>query len=516
MKKPNIVFILSDDQGEWAMGASGNEEIITPNLDRLAREGIRFNQFFCASPVCSPARASILTGTMPSCHGVMDWIREGNLAGGIKELSGEFGYAEGETPVRYLEGLGTYTEILAKNGYTCALSGKWHLGDSFIPQAGFRKWSVLSRGGCGYYKGDIIKEGEMSFPKEYITDVIAGEALEQLEELIREEGPFYLGVHFTAPHSPWDEKEHPEEIRALYASCGFHSVPEGRPHPLQVESCPRGRGERRRELLRGYFSAVTAMDIQIGRILAVLEKEHLLEDTIVMFTSDNGMNMGHHGIWGKGNGTYPQNMYDTSVKVPCIVSWKNHLPEGDVCGALCSHYDLFPTLLELAGIAQDVEDDGFPKRRLRPGKSLVPLLHRPAAGGDWDRENTETDDFGRVVIFDEYGPVRMLRTLHWKLVDCMLPGKRGRAGSALYNLKDDPAEEENLYEDPSCACVRESMKKALEAWFKRFGDGDIEKGRYFCTGSGQRKSLREKPIGEDSFGPFPVYGAPEPGREEEG
>ena len=114
----NVLFILSDDQGVWAAGCYGNSEIRTPNIDRLAASGIRFENFFCATPVCSPARATLLTGRIPSQHGVHDWIRAGNV---------------GPDAIRYLEGELTYTDILARAGWSCGLSGKWHLGDSQIP-----------------------------------------------------------------------------------------------------------------------------------------------------------------------------------------------------------------------------------------------------------------------------------------------------------------------------------------------------------------------------------------------
>ncbi|MHC4982715.1 MAG: sulfatase-like hydrolase/transferase, partial [Planctomycetota bacterium] len=120
---PNVLFILTDDQGPWALRCAGNEDIRTPNLDRLAAEGMRFENFFCTSPVCSPARASIFTGRIPSQHGVHDWIRdkqEWYLPG--RDRSGR--------PAAYLEALTCYTDILAANGYVCGFSGKWHLGDS--------------------------------------------------------------------------------------------------------------------------------------------------------------------------------------------------------------------------------------------------------------------------------------------------------------------------------------------------------------------------------------------------
>ena len=115
---PNVVFILTDDQGPWALGCAGNEEIRTPNLDRLAGQGMRFENFFCTSPVCSPARASLMTGRIPSAHGVHDWIRERNMP---------------PRPVAYLEEMTCYTDLLAEAGYTVGLSGKWHLATASRP-----------------------------------------------------------------------------------------------------------------------------------------------------------------------------------------------------------------------------------------------------------------------------------------------------------------------------------------------------------------------------------------------
>lgn len=137
-KKPNILFILTDDQGAWAMHCSGTPELYTPNLDRIAASGMRFDNFFCASPVCSPARASLLTGKIPSGHGVLDWIRSGSVdaekfAAQGKENPYADGYKNERKPIAYLDGQTAYTDILAEDGYHCALAGKWHLGDSVTP-----------------------------------------------------------------------------------------------------------------------------------------------------------------------------------------------------------------------------------------------------------------------------------------------------------------------------------------------------------------------------------------------
>ena len=125
-QRPNLLFILTDDQGAWAMRCAGNTDIHTPNLDRLAAGGTRFENFFCASPVCSPARASILTGRIPSQHGVHDWIRSGSLDKKALGQNADHPYfASEDVPIRYLEGLTAYPDLLAQQGYTCALSGKW-------------------------------------------------------------------------------------------------------------------------------------------------------------------------------------------------------------------------------------------------------------------------------------------------------------------------------------------------------------------------------------------------------
>lgn len=147
MKRPNIVFIVSDDQGNWAMNCAGNQEMITPNLNRIADSGIMFDNFYCASPVCSPARLSLFTGKIPSQHGVVDWIAEGHcdkeeldddLKANFKLDTPAWEYLwpkdqlNDAKAIRFLEGHRTFTEALAENGYTCGISGKWHMGGIVI------------------------------------------------------------------------------------------------------------------------------------------------------------------------------------------------------------------------------------------------------------------------------------------------------------------------------------------------------------------------------------------------
>ncbi|MDR1190702.1 MAG: sulfatase-like hydrolase/transferase [Verrucomicrobiales bacterium] len=459
-RRPNIVFILSDDQGAWTLG---NPEIITPNLDRLAATGVRCPNFFCASPVCSPARASILTGAIPSVHGVHDWLRAGNLdmeqfASLTAARPGH--YQDEHAAVDYLQNFTTYTDLLADCGYTCALSGKWHLGDSIRPRRGFHHWFTIARGGCDYFHADTVSDGQVKFETRYVTDLITDRALAMLDDLRAGAAPFYLGVHYTAPHSPWDAANHQPEHLDLYRDCPFATVPDLPPHPWQIDTAPRGHGPAREELLRGYFAAITAMDAGIGKIIRKLAERP--DPTIIIFTSDNGMNMGHHGIWGKGNGTFPQNMYDTSVKVPFIISYPGHLRPG-VCENLLSHYDIFPTLLDYLGLGD------WPGRSRLVGRSFARVVNGQAPGAD---------EF--VVVFDEYGPVRMIRNAQWKYIRRYPHGP-----NELYHVARDPEETRNLIAAREHQPIAEQLNHRLLEFYTRHADPRVDGTREHVTGYGQ-------------------------------
>ena len=464
MKKPNIVFILSDDQGAWATHDSGTPELYTPNLDRLGREGMRFQECYCASPVCSPARASILTGRMPSAHGVHDWLRSGNVdasrfAGQGKE-NPYGGYADEREPIAYTEGMPAYTDMLKEAGYVCALSGKWHLGDSVRPQHGFDDWYTLGKGGCFYDHPDIVENGDIRvLHGRYVTDLITERACADIRRLSGGERPFYLSVHYTAPHSPWSAEQHPKKWIEYYDECGFESIPDVPDHPDSVTGKVFGTPARR-ENLRGYFAAISAMDEGIGRILSALDEKGILDETLVIFTSDNGMSMGHHGIWGKGNGTFPMNMYDTAVKVPLIVRCPALISNpGTVTNEMVSALDFFPTFTELI-------NGRFPEGL--PGVSFLPVLR-----GQRGRREA-------VGIADEYGPVRMFRTRKWKYVHRYPYGP-----DELYDLEADPGENDNLYGNPEYAPIVVKMRAKLEDYFLRYSLPEYDGLREAVTGEGQ-------------------------------
>ena len=468
-KPPNLLFILTDDQGAWALRCAGNADVCTPNLDRLAAAGWRFENFFCTSPVCSPARASLLTGRIPSAHGVLDWLRGGNLdKAALGRMGSDPYYEKEEKPIQYLAGMTCYTDVLKENGYACALAGKWHLGDSLVPQHGFDRWFTIGRGGCAYDRADVVENGSIRFENRYITDVIGDKALEFLDELAAGDRPFYLSVHFTAPHSPWDRDQHPKEFWDLYEDCPFTATPDLPLHPNQIASAPYGTGERRKELLRGYYTAISAMDAQVGRLLDALKAKSIERDTLVIFMADNGMNMGHHGIWGKGNGTFPFNMYDTAVKVPLLAAWPGHFEAGQVSHRMCSQYDFFPTLLELAGLGGEFEKVRAAANVPLPGKSFADVF----AGKE--------DPEGWVVVFDEYGPTRMVRTKEWKYI-CRYP----YGPDELYHLTEDPGEEHDLIGEAAFKPVVDEMFRRLTGWFGRYADPAMDGAREGVTGMGQ-------------------------------
>jgi choline-sulfatase len=467
MNQPNILFILTDDQGAWALGCAGNDEIHTPHLDALAARGMRCDNFFCASPVCSPARASILTGRIPSQHGIHDWLSKGNLnrdegrqhcVPGVEKVIAEFD----DRSIEYLAGIRGYTDYLFEAGYACAISGKWHLGASLTPQKGFSYWHVMPYGGSDYNNSAWVVDGQIRQETRYLTDAITAHALDFLNGHAGRAQPFYLSVHYTAPHSPWEEGQHPADLTGLYAGCGFHTCPDlPAEHPWQINSAPRGQGEKRLELLRGYYAAISGVDRGVGQLMAKLDALGLRENTIVIFTGDNGMNMGHHGIWGKGNGTFPLNMYDTSVKVPFIISCPGMPAQGAIDHHLLSHYDILPTLLDVLGIP--IREENL------PGASFAALLRGQSLP---QREH--------VVIYDEYGPVRMIRSQQWKYVHRFPYGPH-----ELYDLEHDPNEEHNLFGQALLRPTAEALKRELDGWFLRFADPSIDGSREPVTGKGQ-------------------------------
>ncbi len=485
-KKPNIVLILTDDQGFWSLGCMGNREIRTPNIDRLADEGIRFDNFFCVSPVCSPARASLLTGRIPSQHGLMDWIRVGN------------GEKNREIPIEYLEGVTGYTELLAANGYTCGLCGKWHLGATGKPQKGYSHWFATLGGSGTYRDAEVYRGTELVQTKGYLTDVITDDAISFIEECHEKGEPFYLNLTYTAPHSPHVDQHKQEYVDYYYNNCTFADVPQDprstwsiqHPHDITYSltfSNPDREYLTLRDLLSGYYAAVQGIDDGVGRVVAELERLGIREDTLIIYSSDNGFNCGQHGIWGKGNCTAPLNMFDTSVKVPCIFNFPKEFRKGVVADALLSGYDFMPTLLDILGIEN-------PEAGELPGRSFKELLY----------EDTQKEYHESITVFDEYGPARMIRTQDWKYIHRYPCGPH-----ELYDLVRDPEERFNLLEEnryfyygpQEITGKAEEMKRMLDGWFARYVDPEKDGAREPVCGRGQMCKVGAQSEGRLTFHP---------------
>ena len=203
------------------------------------------------------------------------------------------------------------------------------------------------------------------------------------------------------------------------------------------------------------------MDAGVGKLLDRLEELKVAEDTLVIFTSDNGMNMGHHGIWGKGNGTFPFNLFDTAVKVPFIARWQGVIPAGRLTESMCSHYDIIQTLKELLGLTGELPDG-------LPGKSFASVL---TGGADTDNH---------VVILDEYGPGRMIRSREWKYIHRYPYGP-----NELYHLSEDPEEKKNLAGCAAYEEIRCELLDRLQKWYAKYADASVDGSREPVTGMGQ-------------------------------
>ena len=318
----------------------------------------------------------------------------------------------------------------------------------------------------------MIRNGQTQEHTGYITDIITDDAIAFVNE--NREGPFYLSLHYTAPHSPWEG--HPQDIVDSYDDCPFESCPQEPQHPYARAGLLPHLGNR--ESLKQYFAAVTAMDANVGRLMDALDEAGLRENTLVIFMADNGFSCGHHGYWGKGNGTLPMNMYENSVKVPAIVSHPGRVVEGVTSSAMVNQYDVFPTLLEYLGLPPTNDDT-------MPGVSFLPVLTGKA---DEVREN--------VVIYEEYGPVRMIRTREWKYIHRYPYGPH-----ELYDLANDPGERRNLIDDESQQARIAEMRKDLTDWFARYVVPERDGARMPVAGDGQKTPIGEGRPGAEAFYP---------------
>ncbi|MCC7145315.1 MAG: sulfatase-like hydrolase/transferase [Phycisphaeraceae bacterium] len=437
MAGPNILLFLTDDHGPWSLGCYGNSECRSPTLDRLAAEGVRFANAFTPCPVCSPARACLLTGRTPSQVGIHDWLWE------VDPQIGDRDWLAEEI---------TLPQLLQQAGYYCGLSGKWHLGQSHKTPRGF-DWCF----GLPRRQGKHIQEYTYHLNNEPVTltgnktGFITDYALRFLEQAPADR-PFFLNVGYIATHSPYGE--HEPDLMASYAGASFRDIPVYEPHPWHKnEGMINGdqfSPHDLRRLYAGYYAAVTDMDRHMRRIFDALGRQGRLDDTLVIYTADHGCALGHQGFWGKGNSTRPLNMYEVSLRVPLLMRWPGRIPAGKVVADGVDHYDHFKAICAVAGV--DLERAHLAERRY-PGRSLWPLACGQTIA-DW-----------RQTRFGEYGDLRMIRTPGHKLVR-----RYGHRPDELFDLRQDPLEKNNLAAQPTAADLRATMEAELEEFYAKHDD----------------------------------------------
>ena len=460
--RPNILFVFTDDHAYQACSAYGSRINETPNIDRLALEGMRFDKCYVTNSICGPCRASILTGLYS--HGNGFYVNE----------NANF---DGSQP--------TFPKMLRKAGYETAIIGKWHLGSA---PTGFDHWEVLIGQGT-YYNPRMLLNGEKVQHTGYTTTIITDHTLEWLKESRDSDKPFMLMYQHKAPHRPWvpetklmhmyDEVKIPEPPSLLedYSDRGpavkqqdmtiaetmndsdLQLTPPGNLTPSQLAEWtaaygPKNEAFRRQKLsgddltrwkyqryVKNYLRCVASVDQQLGRVLEYLDESGLAENTVVMYCSDQGFYLGEHGWFDK------RWMYEESLRTPFLVRWPGVTEPGEFNDDIVSPIDFAATFLEIAG--EEVPSNLH-------GKSLVPLLQGQTPS-DWRktfyyhyyeypgwhyvrRHYGVTDGRFKLIHFYEQD------VDHWE----------------LYDLHNDRNETQNLYESPVYAKTRHRLELELE------------------------------------------------------
>ncbi|UCH63468.1 MAG: sulfatase [Fidelibacterota bacterium] len=454
----NVVVILVDDLGWMDTGCYGSRRNDTPNIDRLAGQGMKFTDGYAACAVCSPTRAAVMTGRYPARIGVTDWIH-------FRDFKGDRSDPDQKSPTEYVGDRSrrllcppnpywmeldevTIAEMLKAAGYVSCHVGKWHLGpDAWYPD---RQGFDLNIAGCDIgtppsYFDPYFREGWGRIPTleprsqgEYLTDREADEAVRFIRE--HSDRPFFLYMAHYAVHTPLQGKQ---DLVEKY---------EAREHTLWDKPV--------------YSAMVESVDQAVGRIMAALDESNLAENTLVIFTSDNGglMSVTRNAPLRGGKG-YP---YEGGIRVPLIVRWPGVVEAGSVCSEPVTSIDFFPTICEAAGV-------DLPSDRVIDGRSMVPLL-------------SQTGTLEREAIYwhfphyrDRIGPYSIVRADEWKLIKRYEARKAvGRyEGKAfeLFNIKDDLSERHDL-SGQLPKKVRE-LDKMLTSWLKATGAKLPKKNRRY-------------------------------------
>ena len=439
--RPNFVFVLVDDMRWDDFGAGGHPFLETPNIDRLAREGARFLNAFATTPLCSPSRASLLTGQYARTHGIID-----NTARPSHDL-----------PVFPID--------LQRAGYQTGFFGKWHMGNDDSPRRGFHRWVALPGQGEAV-DPHLNVDGQRQQVKGYVTDVLT----DHVETFIGGAGssPFLVYLAHKAIHPNVVQRDDGSVVALADQPGGFVAAERhrgryaGRTMPRRASAFkpPAGKPALLRQIgtlpplgretattddeIRGRLEMMLAVDDSLGRIIAALERAGTLDKTVIVFTSDHGYFYGEHGL-----NEERRLAYEETIRIPLLVRYPARVAAGSTPDGMALTIDLAPTLLALAGLTAPPAMDG---------RSLVPIFAK-APPRDWRRsflvEYYSDTVFPRIVNMG-YSAVR---TDRYKYIQY----RELQGMDELYDLVADPFEERNLVGAPAAAPLLETMKTQLAA-----------------------------------------------------
>ena len=437
--RPNIVFILIDDLRWDELGIAGHPFINTPNIDRIAREGVLFRNAFMTTPLCSPSRASFLTGQYAHTHGITDNV-------------------DRSAPSHKLV---TFPLLLHQSGYETAFIGKWHMGNDESARPGFDRW-VSFKGQGTYLDPNVNEDGKSVKRSGYITDILNGYAVEFI--MRRHDKPFLAYLAHKAIHPEVTQNNDgsvdlsaaerfipAERHRNLYAGKtiprrpNYRRAPEGKPAlQRRIGDLPplgpaTATGD---DSILGRQRSLMAIEDGVGEILKVLKETGQLDNTIIVFTSDNGYFYGEHGL-----SVERRLAYEESIRMPLLVRYPKAIKPGTVRNEFALNIDLAPTLLELAGVTVPGTMEG---------SSLVPLLKgaRPVWRKSFLIEYYSDRVFPRVLQMG----YKSVRTDRWKYIHYLeLKGM-----DELYDLKSDPYEMKNLIDQAGSQRALALMKTVAE------------------------------------------------------
>ncbi|MFT5132252.1 MAG: arylsulfatase A-like enzyme [Gammaproteobacteria bacterium] len=454
-RPPNILFILTDNQSASLLGTYGNPDILTPNIDRLAREGIKFNRAFAVNGLCSPTRATLMTGLMPSQHGIHSWLDDEMLDTWPKTWSAVAEFR-------------TLPLTLKNRGFQTALIGKWHLGQPWKASIGYEHWITFTDGHTVDFWDNTVIENDLTYKVKdrHIVDFFTDKAVEYIQQYDGEK-PFYLQLNYDGPYTNPPTNMGPARNRFYkdYAGKKFPSFPRvaynenlvdqlidsENTSPFFINKLRQGLAMHNDpETMANVASQNTLVDDGVGKVLAALKEKGLDENTLVIFSSDQGNFYGQHGLWQHTIVTKPSSMYETAMNVPLVIRHPGTIKAAQVSNILIGQYDLPVTILDYVGF-------GNVKLTNSPGKSFTSLLKG---------EQLNWQD----AVFFEQEETRVIRTArysYWKRL-------KTTGEHVLYDLEKDPEQNTNVYADPDYKNIIADLDDKLDKFFEKYSDKEYD------------------------------------------